>query len=77
MARILVVDEQPSVSLHVCEVLRELGHEVTSEHTGEDAPRLCRAIEFDVVFVDLERESMKSADLLKVIAHESPETHVV
>ena len=76
MARILVVDEQPSVSMHVSEVLRDLGHEVTSEHTGEDALRLCRAIEFDVIFIDLERESMKSADLLKIIAHESPDTHV-
>ena len=77
MARILVVDEQPSVCLQVTEILRELGHEVYSEHSGEEALRLCRAIEFDVVLIDLTREAMKSADLLKVIRQERAETSVV
>ncbi len=77
MARILVVDEQPSICMHVTEILRGLGHEVYTEHTGEEALRLCRAIEFDVVLVDLEREAMKSLDLLKVIREEQPGTRVV
>ncbi len=77
MARILVVDEQPSVCLQVIEILRTLGHEVYSEHTGEEALRLSRVIELDVVLVDLEREAMKSADLLKAVRHEHPETSVV
>ncbi|MCH7866288.1 MAG: sigma-54-dependent Fis family transcriptional regulator [Myxococcales bacterium] len=77
MARILVVDEQPSVCMQVTEILQEVGHEVHSEHAGEEALRLCRAIEFDVVLVDLQREAMKSLDLLKVIRHEQPEISVV
>ena len=77
MARILVVDEQPSVCLQMTEILREVGHETYSEHSGEEALRLCRAIEIDVVLVDLKREAMKSADLLKVIRQERAETSVI
>lgn len=77
MARILVVDEQPSVCIQATEILRGLGHEVHSEHTGEDALRLCRAIEFDLALVDLERGAMKSLDLLKVVRQENPQTSVI
>ncbi|MFT5286666.1 MAG: two-component system response regulator HydG [Myxococcota bacterium] len=77
MARILVVDEQPSICIQITDILSGLGHEVYAEHTGEEALRLSRAIEFDMVLVDLEREAMKSADLLKVLRQERAETLVV
>lgn len=77
MARILVVDEQPSVCIQVTDILREQGHEVYSEHEGEEALRLFRSIQFDVILVDLERGEMKSVDLLRVIRHEKPSTSVV
>jgi two-component system response regulator HydG len=77
VARILVVDEQPSICIQITDILSGLGHEVYAEHTGEEALRLSRAIEFDMVLVDLEREAMKSADLLKVLRQERAETLVV
>lgn len=51
--RILIVDDQEAVLSVVSRILEELGYTVFSASTAEDALRMAREFEFDLLLTDL------------------------
>ena len=52
-ARLLVVDDEESVSLTISEVLRQEGYEVETAASGREAVALLRETPYDLVLTDL------------------------
>jgi DNA-binding NtrC family response regulator len=67
MARILVVDDQPHITLCLEVFLRREGHEVMRAGDGRSALRLLRAESFDVLITDVD---MPGLDGLSLIGHQ-------
>lgn len=53
MARILIVEDEPDVALGLELDLREEGHEVKVVHNGEEASRVGREPEWDIILLDV------------------------
>ena len=51
--RILVIDDEPSVTDALAMVLGELGHHIDSARTGAEAKELLRGSAYDLVFTDV------------------------
>jgi DNA-binding response OmpR family regulator len=67
VARILVVDDQPHVTVCLSVFLAKQGHEVTRAHDGKGGLRLLREEPFDLLITDVD---MPELDGLSLIAHE-------
>ncbi|MEE8111395.1 MAG: response regulator, partial [Acidobacteriota bacterium] len=61
-ARILVVDDEPTVAEVVAEALALDGHRVETAHDGEIALEKVRRIRFDVIITDLKMPGMTGQD---------------
>ncbi|MHC4859150.1 MAG: hybrid sensor histidine kinase/response regulator [Planctomycetota bacterium] len=70
--RILVVDDEEAVRDYVAEVLREDGLEVLEAGSGEDALRIVREQEADLVLLDLQMPDMSGEDCARSIAELRP-----
>jgi CheY-like chemotaxis protein len=63
MARIMVVEDEPITAADLEQKLGALGHEVTWVDTGEEAIAEARAIEHDVILMDIRlRSDMSGID---------------
>lgn len=51
--RLLVVDDEPALAQMTAQALRLAGHEVTVQHTAEEAVTLLETQAFDVLITDL------------------------
>ena len=67
MARILVVDDQPHVTLCLSLFLTRRNHEVVRANDGNAALELLRSESFDVMITDVD---MPGLDGLSLVAHE-------
>jgi len=67
MARILLVEDSPEVSLSVREILASVGHSVVEAASGKEAIKSLRAAEFDVIVSDIWMPEMDGIALLKEI----------
>jgi signal transduction histidine kinase len=76
-ARLLVVDDEESIALTVSEVLRREGYRVDTSWSGEDAARLLREEEYDLVLTDLHMEGGGGIPLLEEIHNGSALTIAV
>jgi two-component system NtrC family response regulator len=77
MAKILIAEDEQSLAGSMAELLGDCGHEVRVETVGEKVLSVFRAIEPDVVVMDVRLGGVSGLDLLREIKHESPETEVV
>jgi two-component system response regulator HydG len=75
--RILVVDDEPSVTEALELILGEEGHEVRAAHSMTAAAELLRNRPFDLVITDLRLPDATGLDLLAVAKDASPETEVI
>jgi diguanylate cyclase (GGDEF)-like protein len=75
--RILVVDDEFSLTALISEVLREDGHMVAEAASGEEALEIFRENPFPLVFSDIRMPGMSGMDLLKEIKNIRPETEIV
>ena len=73
-ARLLVVDDEESVSLTVSEVLRQEGFEVETASSGTEAVRRLESREFDLVLTDLHMEGGDGISVLAEIQVRAPLT---
>ncbi len=64
-AKILVVDDDKDMTLILSEILKDLGHEVTSANTAEAAMELIETEEFFIVITDIHMPGMSGIDLLR------------
>jgi two-component system response regulator HydG len=72
-ARILVIDDEPSVVDAIKLILNDNGYDVLSAVTAREALELSRRHEFDVAIVDLRLPDMSGVDLLASIAEKWPD----
>ena len=76
-SRILVVDDEPSVTDALELILTELGHHVDVAKTGREATELLKKARYDLVFTDLRLPDDSGMDILTRIKSDTPETEVI
>src|SRR5688572_13025796 len=76
-SRILVIDDEPSVTDALDLILTELGHHVDIAKTGSEARELLKGSPYDLVFTDLRLPDDTGIELLTRIKSETPETEVI
>lgn len=67
MARILLVEDSPEVSLSVSEILASAGHSVEEAPSGKEALKRLKAGKFDAIVSDIWMPEMDGIALLKEI----------
>lgn len=75
MAKILVVDDDPSICEQLSDMLREKGHEVKSLFSGTDA--MSDRSDYDIVLTDLVMPKVDGLDLLSHFKRAKPKTKVI
>src|SRR5215216_4954394 len=76
-SRILVVDDEPSVTDALQLILTELGHHVDSAKSVTEAREFLKGAPYDLVFTDLRLPDGSVIDLLTLIKSDTPDTEVV
>src|SRR5215211_734778 len=76
-SRILVIDDEPSVTDALALILTEFGHHVDSAKSGNEAIELLKGSPYDLVFTDLRLPDASGIDLLTLIKSDTPETEVI
>jgi DNA-binding NtrC family response regulator len=76
-SRILVVDDEPSVTDALQFILGDLGHRVTSAKNVTEARALLKQSSFDLVFTDLRLPDGSGIDLLNDIKNDNPDIEVI
>src|SRR5688572_9727830 len=77
VSRILVIDDEPSVTDALRLVLSDLGHRVDAATSGAEAKELLKGPAYDLVFTDLRLPDASGIDLLNHIKTDSPDTEVI
>jgi DNA-binding NtrC family response regulator len=76
-ARILIVDDETSITGALEMILGELGYKVKIASTVSDAAKLLSGEPFNLVFTDLRLPDSTGIDLLSRVKEDSPETEVI
>ncbi len=77
MARILLVDDEPSILSVLTTVLQAENYEVVSASEGKQAIDLILKEEFDLVISDIRMTPVDGLEILKVLHSECPQTSVI
>jgi DNA-binding NtrC family response regulator len=75
--RILVIDDEPSITDALRLVLTDLGHHVDAAKTGAEAKDFLKGSPYDLVFTDLRLPDASGIDLLALIKGDTPDTEVI
>jgi two-component system response regulator (stage 0 sporulation protein F) len=67
VARILVVDDQFGVRILLVELFQDDDHEVESAENGEEALRVLRSFEPDLILLDMKMPGMNGIETLRQI----------
>jgi DNA-binding NtrC family response regulator len=76
-SRILVIDDERSVTDALGLILADLGHRVDSAKNGREATELLKGAPYDLVFTDLRLPDVSGIDLLAHIKSDTPATEVI
>jgi len=77
MARILVIDDDPSIVRVAERILKLDGHEVVTAATGVSALQECRTAPFDLVVTDVCMPGMDGMEMLVQFSREFPGLKIV
>lgn len=77
MAKVLIVDDEPSIRLNLEAVLRDFGHQVEAVDSGEKAIAVMRRVSPDFLLSDVRMEGMSGVDLLGKVREYFPQVTVV
>ena len=75
--RILVVDDEPSVTGSMELILSEAGYEVQIAQTFSEATKILSETQVDLVITDLRLSDATGIDLIKHVKHNTPEVEVI
>ena len=73
-ARVLVVDDEQTTRLALCEALNRLGYEAYQVGSGAEAVTKLREMPYQVVILDLEMPGMKGTEVLAAAEEIAPQT---
>lgn len=76
-AKILIVDDEPSIRFFLQEALARDGHDVVAVESGEAALECSESQGFELVLLDLKLNGMDGIEVLKEISRRSPDTAVI
>ncbi len=76
-AHILVVDDSPSFQGTLKDLLTKKGYQVTCASSGEEAVKIFRSTNFNLVLTDIILPVMSGLNLLKLIKESKPDIDVV
>jgi len=74
---ILIVDDEPDVCLGLKHIVKSLGCNVNTAHSGEIALTMFESEKYDLVLSDLSMPGMKGNELLSIIKTKWPFTEVI
>jgi len=77
LAKILVVDDQFGVRSLLIEAFQDDGHEVTPAENGEEALRVLRPFEPDLILLDMKMPGMNGIETLEKIRALDPRVDVI
>ena len=77
MAKILLVDDEPSIRSVLTKILRKKNYEVTPVGSGETAIELLRENEYDLILTDIRMEPVNGLEVLQAARKQSPRSAVV
>ena len=75
--RILVIDDEMSITDALVLVITDLGHHVDSAKSGVEAKELLKGSPYDLVFTDLRLPDASGIDVLTLIKNDTPDTEVI
>lgn len=77
--RILVVDDEPDLSLLIAQYLERIGYEVETAATGEEAIEVIgrRSPDFDLYLIDMTLPGIKGDELAARILESNPSAGIV
>ena len=75
--RILVIDDEMSITDALVLVITDLGHHVDSAKSGVEAKELLKGAPYDLVFTDLRLPDVSGIDMLTLIKNDTPDTEVI
>ena len=76
-ARILIVEDDQSLSAMLAMQLKRRGHEVDAAKSGAEAVKKLGASSYDAVVTDLKLGDMDGLAVLKLVKERAPETEVL
>ena len=76
-ARVLIVEDEPTLVLTLTDRLRAEGYQVASAETGDDGLRLGREGSFDIILLDVALPGKGGFDVLRDLRQQRVETPVV
>lgn len=76
-SRILVVDDERSITAALALILSESGYEVSTAHTVLEAAKIMTDHNFDLVVTDYRLSDATGVDLITHIKRETPDTEVI
>jgi DNA-binding NtrC family response regulator len=76
-SRVLVIDDEASITDALRLILIDLGHHVDSAKNGMEAKELLKGSPYDLVFTDLRLPDTSGIDLLSLIKTNTPTTEVI
>lgn len=77
MARVLLVDDEPSILSVLCTLLKAEGYEVVSALGGEKAKGILLSEEFDLLVSDIRMTPVNGMDLLNIAHSQKPQMAVI
>ena len=75
--RILIVDDEEDIRVVLRISLTDLGYEVFTAESGDEALRIIKEVDPPIVLTDIRMPVMDGIELLRKIKHENPETEVI
>lgn len=75
--RVLIIDDEHNMRFTLCAVLQELGYEVRTAATAQDAQNILSQEHCVAVILDLQLPDMRGMDLLHWIRREHPFTAII
>jgi len=77
MKKILLVDDEESIHILYREELEELGYEVHSAMSGEEALKILPTLNPNLVILDIQMPGMNGIDVLRKIKEQDPKLPVI
>ena len=77
MKKILLVDDEESIHILYREELEELGYEVHSAMSGEEALKILHTLNPALVILDIQMPGMNGIDVLRKIKEQDPKLPVI